>query len=219
MAAVLDGRDSLVVLPTGGGKSLCYQAPAVLGGTTVVIAAHRAHEGPGRRPAGLRRPGRPDRQLAVARRTQRLRDGRASRERSGCCSSRPNGWCCPISSDLLQQIDVQHLRHRRGPLHQPLGPRFPPRIPPAAASSKELFPGASVHAYTATATEQVRRDIVEQLGLTNPAVLVGNFDRPNLTYRVLPRHDLMTQVARGARPAPAARPASSTASAARTWTS
>src|SRR5207249_10096601 len=39
MRAVLDGRDSLVVLPTGGGKSLCYQAPAVLrGGTTVVIS-------------------------------------------------------------------------------------------------------------------------------------------------------------------------------------
>ena len=39
MTAVLDGRDSLVVMPTGGGKSLCYQAPAVLrGGTTVVIS-------------------------------------------------------------------------------------------------------------------------------------------------------------------------------------
>ena len=39
MQAVLDGRDSLVVLPTGGGKSLCYQAPAVLrGGTTVVVS-------------------------------------------------------------------------------------------------------------------------------------------------------------------------------------
>src|ERR1700730_12581409 len=40
MRAVLDGRDSLVVLPTGGGKALCYQAPAVLrGGTTVLISA------------------------------------------------------------------------------------------------------------------------------------------------------------------------------------
>ena len=58
---------------------------------------------------------------------------------------------------------------------------------------KELFPEASVHAFTATATEQVRQDIVEQLGLHNPLVLVGNFDRPNLTYRIIPRDDLMAQ--------------------------
>ncbi len=50
MSAVLAGRDSVVVMPTGGGKSLCYQAPAVLrGGTTVVVSPlHRPHEGPGR---------------------------------------------------------------------------------------------------------------------------------------------------------------------------
>jgi len=59
---------------------------------------------------------------------------------------------------------------------------------------RELFPQASLHGYTATATERVRRDIVEQLGLHDPAILVGNFDRPNLTYRVLPRHNLIKQV-------------------------
>ncbi|MCI0460402.1 MAG: RecQ family ATP-dependent DNA helicase, partial [Gemmataceae bacterium] len=59
---------------------------------------------------------------------------------------------------------------------------------------KELFPGSSVHAYTATATEQVRRDISAQLALQNPEVLVGDFDRPNLTYRVLPRHERTKQV-------------------------
>src|SRR5207248_3503080 len=59
---------------------------------------------------------------------------------------------------------------------------------------KELFPGASVHAYTATATERVRRDIIEQLGLRDPLVLVGNFDRPNLTYRVSSRRELLKQV-------------------------
>src|SRR5438876_301487 len=50
------------------------------------------------------------------------------------------------------------------------------------SSLKELYPGASVHAYTATATERVRRDIIQQLGLGDPEILVGNFDRPNLTY-------------------------------------
>ena len=59
---------------------------------------------------------------------------------------------------------------------------------------KELFPGAAVHAFTATATTQVRKDIAEQLKLVDPELLVGNFDRPNLTYRVLPRQDLMGQI-------------------------
>ena len=59
---------------------------------------------------------------------------------------------------------------------------------------REFFPDASVHAYTATATQQVREDIIAQLALRDPAVIVGNFDRPNLTYRVLPRQDLLKQV-------------------------
>src|SRR5947199_634307 len=59
---------------------------------------------------------------------------------------------------------------------------------------KQLFPGAAVHGYTATATERVRGDIVEQLGLAQPEILVGNFDRANLNYRVLPKVDDTRQV-------------------------
>src|ERR1700689_3081060 len=59
---------------------------------------------------------------------------------------------------------------------------------------KELFPHAAIHAYTATATEQVRKDIAVQLGLRDPLHLVGNFDRANLTYRVLARSSTNKQV-------------------------
>jgi ATP-dependent DNA helicase RecQ len=52
---------------------------------------------------------------------------------------------------------------------------------------REHFPGVGVHAYTATATERVRRDIAEQLHLRSPEFLVGSFDRPNLQYRVVRR--------------------------------
>jgi ATP-dependent DNA helicase RecQ len=58
---------------------------------------------------------------------------------------------------------------------------------------KDRFPKASIHAYTATATERVRQDIVEQLRLQNPAILVGDFDRPNLVFRVVPRVDVYGQ--------------------------
>jgi len=56
------------------------------------------------------------------------------------------------------------------------------------------IPGVSLHACTATATTRVRDDIVEQLQLRDPLVLVGDIDRPNLTYRVTPRTDAKRQV-------------------------
>jgi ATP-dependent DNA helicase RecQ len=59
---------------------------------------------------------------------------------------------------------------------------------------REVFPGVAVHAYTATATPQVRADIVAELRLKDAKVLVGSFDRPNLIYRVRPRTDRVAQV-------------------------
>src|SRR5262249_37644413 len=55
-------------------------------------------------------------------------------------------------------------------------------------------PGVSFHAFTATATAHVRRDIAAQLHLRSPVELVGSFDRPNLVYRVLPRSGLKKQL-------------------------
>jgi len=59
---------------------------------------------------------------------------------------------------------------------------------------REAFPALAVHAYTATATPQVRDDIVAELRLRDPLVLVGSFDRRNLVYRVRPRTDRLAQV-------------------------
>jgi ATP-dependent DNA helicase RecQ len=59
---------------------------------------------------------------------------------------------------------------------------------------KDRFPQVALHTYTATATPHVRDDIVRELGLRSPEVLVGSFDRPNLIYRVRRRAKLMEQV-------------------------
>ena len=59
---------------------------------------------------------------------------------------------------------------------------------------RSRFPGVSLHAFTATATARVRRDIASQLQLREPLELVGSFDRPNLVYRVLPRASLKKQL-------------------------
>ena len=58
---------------------------------------------------------------------------------------------------------------------------------------RERFAEATLHAYTATATAAVRRDIAVQLRLNDPELLVGTFDRPNLSYRVLPRVEPLKQ--------------------------
>ena len=59
---------------------------------------------------------------------------------------------------------------------------------------KDRFPNVALHTYTATATPHVRDDVVRELGLREPEVLVGSFDRPNLIYRVRRRSDLLKQL-------------------------
>jgi ATP-dependent DNA helicase RecQ len=194
MRAVLEGRDSLVVMPTGGGKSLCYQAPAMLsGGTTVVVSPLIALMKD--QVDGLQACGVPavqiDSSLSPAERFSYEMDLREGAVRLLFVS--PERLTMPDFCGLLRSIRVKtfaideahcisHWGHDFRPEYRQLG-----RI-------KEIFPGATVHGYTATATEQVRRDISSQLGLRNPLVLVGNFDRPNLAYRVLPRIDLNKQI-------------------------
>jgi ATP-dependent DNA helicase RecQ len=190
--AALGGRDSLVVLPTGGGKSLCFQAPAVVrGGLTVVVSPLIALMKD--QVDGLNRIGVPAVRLdstltpdewAVA--SESIRGGQARLVFTSPERLVNTGTARLLRGAHTVAVDeahcVSHWGHDFRPEYRQL------------ARLRESFPGAAVHAYTATATERVRRDIIEQLGLRDPAVLVGSFDRPNLTYRVLPRLDLTSQV-------------------------
>src|SRR3954468_3908063 len=194
MRAVLDGRDSLVVLPTGGGKSLCYQAPAVhRGGTTVVVSpliALMKDQVDGLRACGVA-AAQLDSSLGPAERfvvEHDLRQGRLN-----LLYVSPEKL---VQSDLyrtLASLGVRRFAIDEAHCISHWGHDFRPEYR-MMGRLKELVPGASVHAFTATATEQVRRDIAAQLNLVDPAVLVGNFDRPNLTYRVWPRHEVIKQV-------------------------
>jgi ATP-dependent DNA helicase RecQ len=194
MSAVLDGRDSLVVLPTGGGKSLCYQAPAVYrGGTTLVVS-----------PLIALMKDQVDalRSLGIA--AAQLDSSLSSVEHRAYYNDLQQGairllFVSPerlVQSDLyrvLQRLGVRTFAIDEAHCISHWGHDFRPEYRQLSLL-REHFPDASVHAYTATATEQVRRDIATQLALRDPVVLVGNFDRANLTYRVLPRLDLMRQV-------------------------
>jgi ATP-dependent DNA helicase RecQ len=197
MEAILAGRDSVVVLPTGGGKSLCFQAPALVRSRLAVVVSPLISlmkdqvdtlTGNGV-PAALYNStlGADQRASVVA----GLREGRyrllyVSPERIAGEGS--DSFLAMLSRCNLGFVAVDEAHcisqwgHDFRPEYRQLG-----RL-------RTLFPGVSLHAFTATATARVRRDIVSQLGLRQPLELVGSFDRPNLVYRVLARATLKRQL-------------------------
>jgi ATP-dependent DNA helicase RecQ len=194
MRAVLEGRDSLLVLPTGGGKSLCYQAPAVLrGGTTVVVSpliSLMKDQVDGLKACGIA-AAQLDSSLSPAERFAYEQDVRDGAVRLLFVS--PERLMMPEFCNLCRQAGVKTFAIDEAHCISHWGHDFRPEYR-MMSKIKEVFPGASVHGYTATATAQVRTDICKQLALANPLVLVGNFDRPNLTYRVLRRADMDKQI-------------------------
>jgi ATP-dependent DNA helicase RecQ len=194
MRAELEGRDSVVVMPTGGGKSLCYQVPAVLrGGLTVVLSpllALMKDQVDNLHACGIAASRIDSSQSAEERREheERIVQGKTS-----LVFVSPERLVSNEFSQWMRRIGVRSFAVDEAHCISHWGHDFRPEYR-QLRRIKELFPGASIHAYTATATPQVRKDIAEQLALTNPEVLVGNFDRPNLNYRVLPRHSLDSQV-------------------------
>jgi ATP-dependent DNA helicase RecQ len=194
MRAALAGRDSLVVLPTGGGKSLCYQAPALVrGGLTVVVSPLIALMKD--QVDGLARNGvqavRLDSSLNSDQWNESIAAIRGGGTRLAFVS--PERLVNTGTHQLLREAGANAIAIDEAHCISHWGHDFRPEYRMLSRLS-EFFPGAAVHAFTATATEQVRADIAAQLNLRDPVILVGNFDRPNLTYRVLPQTDAIAQI-------------------------
>jgi ATP-dependent DNA helicase RecQ len=194
MQAVVAGRDSVVVLPTGGGKSLCFQAPAIqMPGLAVVISPLislmkdqvDALIDCGVAAACVNSTLASDEKRRVA------DEIRADRLKLLYLS--PERLMTDRTLEFLQQIPISFFAIDEAHCISEWGHDFRPEYR-ALRLLKKRFPGVALHAYTATATPQVRDDIVRELQLTDPAVLVGSFDRPNLVYRVQRRTDLLCQI-------------------------
>jgi ATP-dependent DNA helicase RecQ len=194
MAAALAGRDALVVLATGGGKSLCYQAPALLRpGVTAVVSpliSLMKDQIDGLRESGvaagmLTSAQSPDERRRVR---EQLRTGQLKLLYVAPERIVLDGFFDELVGAGLMNLVIDeahcisHWGHDFRPEYRQLGPlrRSHPQIP--------------IQAFTATATPRVRDDIVRQLGLRDPALLIGSSDRPNLTYRFTPRSDLLAQL-------------------------
>jgi ATP-dependent DNA helicase RecQ len=197
MDAVIGGRDSIVVLPTGGGKSLCFQAPALVRpGLALVVSPLISLMkdqvdtlvGNGVPAALYNSSLASDEKSAVI---AGLKQGRfrllyVSPER--LVGEGSEGFLSLMASCGVSFVAVDEAHcisqwgHDFRPEYRQLG-----RL-------RQLLPGVSIHAFTATATARVRKDIATQLALQEPVELVGSFDRPNLVYRVLPRAGLKKQL-------------------------
>lgn len=193
IAAAANGHDSLVVLPTGGGKSLCYQLPPLLDHATDLVISPLvslmkdqvdALEAIGY-PAAAIHAGLSMEQRRVI--YDRLRAGELR-----LLFTAPERLFNTRLMDTLVDISVRRINIDEAHCISQWGHDFRPEYRQLAAI-RERLPRTSVHAFTATATPRVREDITTQLQLRNPEILVGVFDRPNLTYRVVPRTDKKKQ--------------------------
>jgi ATP-dependent DNA helicase RecQ len=191
--AALAGRDSLVVMPTGGGKSLCYQLPPLVGDTTDVVIS----------PLVALMKDQVDTLEAIGYPAAALHSGLSQEERGAIRDRLVAGelrllFTAPerlVNSgllDTLARVGVKRFAIDEAHCISQWGHDFRPEYRQLALL-RERFPRASLHAFTATATPRVRDDIAKQLNLRDPAVLVGTFDRPNLVYRIVPRTDRVAQ--------------------------
>ena len=192
--SVLAERDSIVVLPTGGGKSICFQAPAVsLPGMAIVVSPLISLMKD--QIDALTECGVPAARIDSSQPT-RERDEvieRVIRRELKLLYIAPERFAADGFIRFLKQVDISLIAIDEAHCVSMWGHDFRPEYR-RLGRLKEILPGVAVHAYTATATSQVRSDMALQLHLVDPQVLIGSFDRPNLVYRVKRRSNTMQEV-------------------------
>jgi ATP-dependent DNA helicase RecQ len=191
---VLAGKDVFALLPTGGGKSLCFQLPAMaqLGLTVVVsplIALMKDQVD------ALQASGVPatflNSSLATGESRARLR-GLHNGQYRLLYAAPERLMLSGVMSDL-QRWNVSLLAVDEAHCISEWGHDFRPEYR-QLADLRQLFPSVPMMALTATATERVRKDIVTLLKLREPSCYVASFNRPNLTYRVFAKNKPYQQV-------------------------
>lgn len=192
--SVLAGEDVFALLPTGGGKSLCFQLPALAArGLTLVISPLIALMKD--QVDALLASGIPATFLnsSIDRETMRERVEELDRGKFKLLYVAPERI---ILKDFLERVErwnVKLIAIDEAHCISEWGHDFRPeyrRIP----ELRELLPKVPMLALTATATLRVRKDIIELLQLRAPKIFVASFNRPNLTYRVAARKEASEQV-------------------------
>ena len=193
---VLSGRDCLVVMPTGGGKSLCYQIPALLlNGLTVVVS-----------PLISLMKDQVDQLLANGVAAACLNSTQSREQQlevmAGCRTGQIRLLYIAPERLMLDNF-LEHLAHWNPMLlavdeaHciSQWGHDFRPEYA-ALGQLRQRFPTLPFVALTATADETTRLDIVRLLGLNDPLIQISSFDRPNIRYMLMEKFKPLDQLMR-----------------------
>ena len=191
---VLDGRDVFAAMPTGGGKSICYQLPSVIfDGITIVVS-----------PLVALMKDQVDEALENGLKAAYINSSLSSEEVSAVYASLYRGeisllYLSPERLSLegyfkkLQQLPVNFFAVDEAHCISEWGHDFRPDYL-NLSMIKKYFPKVPVAAFTATATLQVQADIIKLLKLKNPQIVRASFNRPELFYRVEQKDKTLDQI-------------------------
>jgi len=196
IGAILEGKDAVVVMPTGSGKSLCYQLPAMmLGGATLVVSPLIALMKD--QVDALQSRGLPATFInsSISEREQWARIEALRQSQFKLVYIAPERFRSSRFLEALQSIRVSLFAIDEAHCISTWGHDFRPDYL-RLKSAIESLSGVQTLALTATATPYVRSDIIQQLGLTKPETFVTGFDRPNLSIDVVHTEKERQKVAR-----------------------
>ena len=189
-----DGKDTLVLMPTGGGKSICFQIPAItLDGICIVVSPLISLMKD--QVESLRANGIPaafyNSSLSKADEQQVLQD--IDNQSLKLLYVSPERLLSRSFFDLMQQMNISLFAIDEAHCISSWGHDFRPEYT-KMKFLKNSFPKVPIMALTATADKLTRKDIVNQMGLRNPEIFVSSFDRPNLSIEVRPGQKRLQQI-------------------------
>lgn len=194
ISAIVNRSDVFVLMPTGAGKSLCYQVPALLDeGLTIVVSPLISLMKD--QVDGLQQNGVPCAYLnsSLSRKEQDAILNKLSANKFSLLYVAPERLMLDSFLSILQNVKVKSFAIDEAHCISEWGHDFRPEYK-ELKKVRSLFPSVPIVALTATATERVKEDIMKSLQLKNTKIFSASFNRSNLTYNVYPKKGVSSQI-------------------------